>query len=86
MASKKLDGFVQPVPMRMTPSSMAARNVEMLQVLFCSNLKIINTKLKPLDKLSLDSPAEGTIESKRKMYLELDFRHPGADESSSAQV
>jgi len=64
MTSKKRDGFVAPVPMRMTPSSLAARNVEMLQ--------------------PLDAPAEGSMASKRKMYLELD-RLPGADESSSAQ-
>ena len=80
MTNKKRDGFVAPVPMRMTPSSLAARNVEMLQVYFIY-LKIFKiSKIKPLD-----APAEGSMASKRKMYLELD-RLPGADESSSAQV
>ena len=79
--SNKTEIF-QPVPMRMTPSSMAARTSHPYQV---SSRKWV-THLASLLIRYQEEPSrdENSIESKRRMYLNLD-RTP-ADGSSSAQV
>ena len=79
--SNKTEIF-QPVPMRMTPSSMAARTSHPYQV--CSRKWVTHFAGLLIRYQEEPSRDENSIESKRRMYLNLD-RTP-ADGSSSAQV